>query len=179
MTCFSCGTSKMKHGVATVKGAYRGRTYEVRTSAHVCPKCGYYLVEAVDTPELMRNLADAYRREAGLLTSDQIRAYRDSLGMSQQRFAEYLKVGAASVKRWELGAIQDAANDEHIRLKCDAEYAAENAATVKALQEGAADLRVFVSQLRMRRTGTIDVLQPETGAVEWPAFAETGFAHRA
>ncbi len=169
----------MKHGPATIKGPYRGRTYEVRTSAHVCPKCGYYLVEAADTPELMRNLADAYRREAGLLTSDQIRAYREALGMSQQQLADYLKVGVASVKRWELGAIQDAANDEHIRLKCDAAYAAANAAGIKALQEQAANLKIFVEQLRVRRRGTIGMLQPETGAADWPTSAEPGFVHTA
>jgi putative zinc finger/helix-turn-helix YgiT family protein len=142
----------MKHGRTTVEGRYRGRVYKVQASAHVCSKCGYYLVEASDTPELMRNLSDAYRSEMGLLTSDQIRGYRESLGLSQQRFAEYLKVGIASIKRWELGGVQDASSDEHIRLKCDAAYAAANAASVKRLHEEATDLRVFKEQIRLRHT---------------------------
>ncbi len=153
MTCVACGKGRTKHGRTTVKGRYRGRTYEVQTSAEVCPKCGYYLVEAADNPELMRNLADAYRSEVGLLTSDQIRAYRESLGMSQQRFAEYLKVGSASVKRWELGGIQDAANDEHIRLKCDIAYASANAATIKSLRRRFRGVRRPDANDR-RRTGT-------------------------
>jgi putative zinc finger/helix-turn-helix YgiT family protein len=175
----------MKHGRTTVEGRYRGRVYKVQASAHVCSKCGYYLVEASDTPELMRNLSDAYRSEMGLLTSDQIRGYRESLGLSQQRFAEYLKVGVASIKRWELGGVQDSVNDDHIRLKCDAAYAAANAASVKGLHEVAADMKVFVERIQLQKTAmgmTAIAGFGTTGSsganVVWPA-ANQGFAHSA
>jgi hypothetical protein len=52
--------------------------------------------------------------------------------MSQQRFSEYLGAGVASVKRWELGQIQDRAMDELIRLKTDVEAAREN---LRSLEE--------------------------------------------
>jgi hypothetical protein len=46
--------------------------------------------------------------------------------MSQAAFANYLKVGEASVKRWETYYVQD----DHIRLKCDEAYAEHNALEV-------------------------------------------------
>jgi len=177
----------MKHGKATVVGRFRGREYKVQTSAHVCQKCGHYLVEAEDTPELMRSLSDAYRSDVGLFTSDQIRSCRDSLGMSQQRFADYLKVGVASVKRWELGGVQDAANDDHMRLKCDLACATANIAIIRNLQNTAAEMSTFVDQIRLRRTplgitaageeGQIGTLKAAQEALEWPQFADSAFAH--
>jgi len=57
---------------------------------------------------------------------------RRMLGMSQQDFADYLGVGAASVKRWEAGQIQDRALDELMRLKTDREAARNN---LRALED--------------------------------------------
>ena len=61
----------------------------------------------------------------GALSFDdkEIRARRMQLGMSQTQFGEYLGTGPASVKRWELGQVQDKAMDELIRLKTDPEAA--------------------------------------------------------
>jgi len=70
-------------------------------------------MEGEDMPEYMRKIADAYRRDHGLHTSDEIRAIRGKL--TQQRFADALGVGVASVKRWELGLVQDRGNDRLIR----------------------------------------------------------------
>jgi hypothetical protein len=43
---------------------------------------------------------------------------REALGMSQATFAKFLRVGEASVKRWETWLVQDAGNDELMRVKC-------------------------------------------------------------
>jgi DNA-binding XRE family transcriptional regulator len=58
-------------------------------------------------PEYGRLLADEYRAAHGLLTSVEIRSRRKQLGMSQEEFANHVGVGVASVKRWEMGKIQD------------------------------------------------------------------------
>jgi putative zinc finger/helix-turn-helix YgiT family protein len=111
-----------------VEAEYRTHTFTVSIPALVCPKCGFYSVDGGDDlTEMMRLLADEYRKKYGLLTSVEIKAFRDSRGESQKEFARYLRVGEASVKRWELGAIQDEAMDELIRLKCDPEKARANA----------------------------------------------------
>lgn len=65
----------------------------------------------------------AYRKKLGLLSASEIRAARERLRMSQREFAEYIGVGEASIKRWELGALQDKSGDELIRLKTDPAYA--------------------------------------------------------
>ena len=66
--------------------------------------------------ELRRRTADAYRRNHRLLTTEQIKAIRRVMGMSQRQFAEFLRVGEASVKRWETWQVQDASSDELIRM---------------------------------------------------------------
>jgi transcriptional regulator with XRE-family HTH domain len=70
-------------------------------------------------PEFGRLLSDKYRSAHGLLTSEEIRARRRQLGLSQQQFAQHLGVGVASVKRWEMGKIQEARSDVDIRSKTD------------------------------------------------------------
>lgn len=47
--------------------------------------------------------------------------------MSQRDFAAFLGVGVASVKRWEVGLIQDEAMDRLIRLATDPQVARTNA----------------------------------------------------
>lgn len=63
--------------------------------------------------------ANAYRKKHGLLTGPEIVALRRALGMSQQDAAEFLKVGIASLKRWEGAQIQDEAMDRLLRLSFD------------------------------------------------------------
>ena len=58
--------------------------------------------------------ADKYRTQHGLLTSEEIRARRNQLGMTQEAFARYLNVGIASVK-----ARESAGQIELTRLKSD------------------------------------------------------------
>jgi DNA-binding transcriptional regulator YiaG len=68
--------------------------------------------------ELGRRTSDAFRKKHHLLTSEEIKELRMSLNMSQRQFAAFLRVGVASVKRWENWKVQDASSDELIRLKC-------------------------------------------------------------
>jgi DNA-binding transcriptional regulator YiaG len=85
----------------------------------------------IDTEGFTRLISDEYRRAHGFLTSGEIRS-RAWLGMTQQRFSEYLGTGVASVKRWELGQIQDRAMDELMRLKTDLAAARKN---LRSLEE--------------------------------------------
>ena len=80
---------------------------------------------------LRRASADKYRRNHQLLTSEEIIQFRTMLGMSQAAFANYLKVGEASIKRWETYYVQELVQNDHIRLKCDEAYAEWNALEVR------------------------------------------------
>src|ERR1700739_1172276 len=104
--CFNCGKANLQPRQIQVTGTVREEEYTVNMRGLKCPNCGYQTVEGSDLQEYGRLLADRYRSTHGLLTSDEIRARRKQLGMSQEAFAKYLEVGVASVKRWELGKIQ-------------------------------------------------------------------------
>jgi putative zinc finger/helix-turn-helix YgiT family protein len=97
---------------------------EVILPAFVCEGCEEPLMNAEQMNQLRKAAADAYRQKHNLLTSTEIVGMRERLGMSQSEFARYLKVGEASIKRWETYFVQDEGQDDHIRLKSD-EAAAE------------------------------------------------------
>lgn len=113
MKCFVCNDGTLIRGLAMVEGQVKRKKYKVEALALVCDRCGHIAMEGYDTQEFMRKLADAYRSEHKLLMSNEIRAIRG--GLSQQRFAAELGVGPASVKRWELGLVQDKGNDRLMR----------------------------------------------------------------
>ena len=132
MKCFSCGKSAFQRKIVTLTGERNGESFTVTTEGMECPKCGFATVDNEQSAMLTVRISDAYKAKHGLLTSSQIREYRRILGMSQQQFADYLHIGVASVKRWELGMIQDAAMDELIRLKVDIHSAVRNTEDLKS-----------------------------------------------
>lgn len=109
--CLNCDQADLESNIVQLTGRVRGEDYVVEMLGLKCPHCGYQTVDGTAMPEYGRLLADKYRTSHGLLTSDDIRTRRERLGMSQQAFADYLGVGVASVKRWEMGKIQDARNN--------------------------------------------------------------------
>jgi putative zinc finger/helix-turn-helix YgiT family protein len=111
-------------------GATHGESFELVSDALMCPNCGFKTLPTEKMGEFALRVADAYRQKHELLTSSQIKDRRLDLGMSQQQFASYLGVGSSSVKRWELGYIQDKAMNDLILLKTDAQRAEANVAEV-------------------------------------------------
>ncbi|MEM8727696.1 MAG: type II TA system antitoxin MqsA family protein [Chlamydiota bacterium] len=130
MRCFKCNNPQLEKRRRRFYPEIKGVKVEVIVEANVCQKCGASVMDPSMMDALRRSAADKYRSDRGLLTSEQIRTYRESLGMSQSAFARYLHVGEASIKRWETYYIQDSGQDEHIRLKCDAACAEYNALAV-------------------------------------------------
>jgi len=122
MKCLECGNKKftVKDVEETVE--FKGEEITVAAPAYVCDKCEFVLTDTEQMNIFRRAVADKYRENKGLLKSEEIKAYRKKLNMSQAEFAEYLRVGIASIKRWESYFVQDESQDDHIRLKCDKEY---------------------------------------------------------
>jgi putative zinc finger/helix-turn-helix YgiT family protein len=119
MICLKCENEEfVLNSTAGVEQEFRGETVWVKTPVMVCKNCGWQTLAEGQLDELGRRTADAYRKKHGLLTSAQIKAMRESLDMTQRQFAEFLRVGEASVKRWETWFVQDASSDELIRVKC-------------------------------------------------------------
>jgi putative zinc finger/helix-turn-helix YgiT family protein len=106
----------------------------VECEALVCSNCGYTTVGAGQIQEFMRTLADAYRERHGMLTSKEIRRLRKALNWSQIDLARRTGVGEASIKRWELGKIQDAAMDKLLRLSLDPEFARKHASELEQME---------------------------------------------
>jgi putative zinc finger/helix-turn-helix YgiT family protein len=126
MTCFECQCGSLMPAEVSMTGTRQGESFTVRLQGFRCEACGFETVDSEQSGEFTRLVSDAYRTSHRLLTGKEIRACRAQLGMSQQEFATYLGTGSASVKRWEIGQIQDKAMDELIRLKTDPHAARAN-----------------------------------------------------
>jgi len=130
LKCPECGKAVLQVKVADVSAETHGETFNLSMDALVCPKCDFKTIPTYKMAEFALRIADQYRRTHGLLTSSQIKARRLRLGMSQQQFASYLGVGVASIKRWELGQIQDEAMNRLMVLKTDLAAAKRNVAVI-------------------------------------------------
>lgn len=134
MFCMNC-EHELERRFASIPAEVKGEPVVVEgMMVFLCPSCDYRTVRSEDMPEFMRRAADAYRREHGLLTSEEIRSRRSALQMTQEDFAGHLSVGIASVKRWELGQVQEKAMDSLIRLRTSWVDAEANFREIEQLQ---------------------------------------------
>lgn len=130
MKCLNCDGEKFELKNIRFNPEIKGEEVEVVVPSFVCINCQSTLMDNDQMNVLRKRAADKYRTQHNLLTSEDIILYRTKLGMSQAAFANYLKVGEASIKRWETYFVQDVVQDDHIRLKCDEAYAELNALEV-------------------------------------------------
>ena len=120
---------------ADITGEVRGEKITVRCECTMCNRCGFQVLSQEQSNHYTVASADAYREKHGLLTSTELKGTRQRLKLSQQGFAAFLKVGVASVKRWEAGLIQDEALDQLIRLRTDLSAARNNVRDLEARRE--------------------------------------------
>jgi putative zinc finger/helix-turn-helix YgiT family protein len=143
-----------------IHGDVRGEALTVECEAMVCNRCGFQVLNDEQSNVYNITIADAYREKHGLLTSAELKLIRKRLMLSQQEFADFLKVGVASVKRWELGLIQDPSMDHLIRIKTDLSTARSNLHDLE-VRLGAdpetLQLHCEVPSLSGRRIGTWNV----------------------
>jgi putative zinc finger/helix-turn-helix YgiT family protein len=126
MKCFECDRGRLANGVMDLSGDVRGEKFSVRSEAMVCNRCGAHVLTDQQSGAYTVAISDVYRAKHGLLTSKDLKDIRARLGLSQAAFARFLRVGIASVKRWEAGLIQDEAHDQLIRLRTDLAEARHN-----------------------------------------------------
>ncbi|MBW2368841.1 MAG: DUF4065 domain-containing protein [Deltaproteobacteria bacterium] len=104
----------LNHDKVTIKYVekemrFRGVDLRVHVELYECLECGHEFATVAQTAAAQRAIADAYRHNEGLFTSEQIRAERKKMGLSQKELAKRMSVGIASIKRWEGGLIQSKA----------------------------------------------------------------------
>ena len=80
-----------------------GRSYAVSVPSLEVPKCRN-CGKIVLTDSANRRISEAFRREAGLMTPEEIRAGRIRCGLDQQTFADLLGIAVSTLSRWETGA---------------------------------------------------------------------------
>lgn len=160
LSCPRCGGAVSRRA-ARFSGEFRGEKYTIEAEGLVCAHCRFKAIPGPEMPAFNLRVADLYRTRRELLTSGEIRSFRAALGMNQSQFALFLKVGEASVKRWESGQVQEEAMDELIRLKCDPDYAMRAARTSNCLVERAAKPRTI---RRAELVVTYVAVEPTRGA---------------
>ena len=80
-----------------------GRLSTVTLPALLVPrygKCGTIVLDE----EANRKISAAFRKEAGLLTPEEIRQHRTALGLTQQARADLLGVAVSTLSRWKTGS---------------------------------------------------------------------------
>jgi putative zinc finger/helix-turn-helix YgiT family protein len=118
--CAACASEARPNVVErAITQTFRGEELEVITPVMVCRDCDFQFLGAGQLDEMRRRTADAYRKKHNLLTSIEIASRRKAVGETQEEFAKRLKVGVASVKRWETWLVQDKRSDELIREKTE------------------------------------------------------------
>lgn len=120
LECPECGKNYLTRAAGDLVGRRKGESFTIRITTLACPNCGFKTIPKDLMGEFALCTADAYREAHGLLTSQEIKDIRAKLNLTQQEFADFLHVGVASVKRWELGEIQDAAMNRLIVLSVEA-----------------------------------------------------------
>jgi HTH-type transcriptional regulator/antitoxin MqsA len=82
-----------------------------------CPECGEAFFLAGQADAMQRLAADQIRREDGLLTAGEVKAFRTRLMLSQADFERLLGTGPKTVVRWERGTVtQSATADTLMRV---------------------------------------------------------------
>ncbi len=117
MKCLTCKGERFIERSVKFNPAIKNEVVEFVLPCPVCAHCKTPFIDTKQMNMLRRAAADRYRGLHNLLTSEQIVACREDLGMSQVGFARYLNVGEASVKRWETYYIQDVSQDDHMRMR--------------------------------------------------------------
>jgi putative zinc finger/helix-turn-helix YgiT family protein len=169
IACFECGRGTLIPKIVDLAGHRHDEEFTVRAHGLECTVCGFKTIDSKYSEEFTKLISDAYRKKHGLLTGKQIREARRQLGMSQDEFARYLKVGPASVHRWENGQIQDEALNELLLLKTDPEAARHNYQKV-AIGAGA-DSLVSYGEI----TGTIEPFVKQQFGTPKRVYADSVF----
>jgi putative zinc finger/helix-turn-helix YgiT family protein len=107
-----------------------GRKYDVHLPVFVVPQCGTCGTIVLDD-EANREISAAFRKQAGLLSPEEIRVSRQELGLNQQELADLLGVAVSTLSRWETGAqIQQRCLDKFLRVFFASREARETLASV-------------------------------------------------
>jgi putative zinc finger/helix-turn-helix YgiT family protein len=102
-------TNKQKHM------NFKGVDIDYPVGCFICPTCGLEAGTLAQGADIQKTMADAYRKKVGLMTGKEIIEGRKKQHLTQDALASRMKVGIASIKRWEGGIIQSKSMDKMLR----------------------------------------------------------------
>ena len=116
-TCPTCG-KQMKKSRAKLSVRIHAEEVAIGGIPHFrCPGCDERLIGLQRAKDLRLQANASYRKEHRLLSSSEIQALREDLGLTQAQLAEFLQLGANTISRWEAGRlVQSASMDILLRL---------------------------------------------------------------
>ena len=85
----------------------RGEEVGYSETVAVCPECGEIIGDARIEGLNLERAYDAYRRNHGILSPEEVKALRDSYGLSLREFSRFLGFGEQTTYRYEHGDIPD------------------------------------------------------------------------
>ncbi len=109
------GHGEMQKATVTNEIEFRGLQVSYQVEGLVCQECGITRSTVEQTADSQIAIADAYRSKVGLLTGEEIKYFREQLGLSQQQLAEKAQCSKMSIVRWENGIVQKPASDKALR----------------------------------------------------------------
>jgi len=109
------GHGELKLTAKNKKMNFRGVDITCPMECFTCPTCGFEAGTLSQGAEVQKAIADAYRRQVGLISGREIIEERKKRRLTQDQLASRIQVGIASIKRWEGGTIQSKSMDKMLR----------------------------------------------------------------
>lgn len=172
-TCPICGAESSLEAVAgSVSVDVRGEAFEVRQSELHCRVCKETLPGDTDS---LDEAYRAYRAKRGWKQPDEIRTWRERLGLTQKEMSRLLGWGLATLSRYETGALQ---TDSHETALASIMRPAGLRALLDVKgavlgDERLATVRSTLNQMEAKSETLVDVFQRRFGF--YPADMLSGF----
>lgn len=115
--CPACRAKAVEPASVSYKAPFRhdGKERLVEVPSLRIPKCRQ-CGELVFDNEADEQVANAFRRDMGMMLPEEIRTQRESLRLTQRQLADALGVAIETISRWETGlVIQSRAMDRYLR----------------------------------------------------------------
>jgi putative zinc finger/helix-turn-helix YgiT family protein len=94
---------------------FKGIEVNIIEEAYVCPVCKLSAGTIASAAKIQQTIADAYKKQTGFLSGEDIKALRNAKGLTQADLAGLTGFGIASIKRWETGSVQSKSMDQVLR----------------------------------------------------------------
>ena len=111
--------TKIEKIMVTEKLDIRGESISVERIYYHCDQCDEEFEVHTDDYDPFDTAYRGYRRRKGWVQPEEIKEFRENLGLTQKQFSDLLGIGIATLNRYENGALQSEASNRMISLSMD------------------------------------------------------------